>query len=323
MDPLSDILSMLKPQSHLAGLLDLGHPSAIAFQDQAGALKCNTMISGEAWVTIEGCEQPTHLKKGDFFALPTGRPFTIKTDPAVTPDPIERHLSVPLSKQPAIINGGGYAIVASCRFTVSQSHASRLISILPPIIVIPSQDDMAMRLQHSVELILQELTEPRPGGALVAQHLSHIVLIQTLRHHQTTRDGDLGWLAALADARLSLALKAAHSEPGKKWTIATLAQCAGMSRSVFARRFQKTVGQSPMEYVSALRMIKACDQLLSSGDTIAVVAEKFGYQSENAFNTAFKRIMGSPPRQFVNARKPLQNVQKNHEASDNVRAGRF
>ncbi len=305
MDPLSDVLSILKPQSHRTGVLDLGHSCAIAFPDQAGALKCNAVISGRAWVTVEGSKQPVQLDAGDFFVLPTGRPFTIATDTSVSAEPVERYLSGPLSDRPAIVNGGGDTVIASCRFTVTKTHPSQLIALLPSIIVIPAEAAAATHLRHFVELILDELAQARPGGALIAQHLSHVVLVQTLRHHQTVKDGRLGWLAALADERLTAALTAIHEDPGRNWTLTCLAGRAGMSRSVFARRFRDVIGETPMEYLTVLRMIKASDQLLSSGNTISAVAATVGYQSENAFNTAFKRIMGSPPRQYVNKLKSL------------------
>ncbi len=301
-DPLSDILSILKPQSQLAGLLDLGHPSAIAFPDQAGTLKCNVVLSGAAWVSVNRRDGPVLVEKGDFFILPAGLPFEIKTDLKLKADPVEKFLTTPLSEAPAVINGGGAAVIASCRFTIPEPHAVRLIATLPSIFVIPARDSASEQLQHSVSAILEELSEARPGSALVAQHLSHVVLIQTLRHHHAVMDGKLSWLHALADPRLTLALSAMHTEPGKKWTLGLLAEAAGMSRSAFARRFQETVGQSPIEYLSELRMVKASDKLLSSGCTIAAVAEDFGYQSENAFNTAFKRVMGVPPRQYVKER---------------------
>ena len=308
MDPLSDILSILRPQSHLAGLLDLGHPSAIAFPDQAGALKCNAMISGHAWVTVEESGEPVRLDEGDFFVLPTGCPFAISTDLSLVPEPVERHLSAPLSEQQAVVNGGGDVVIASCRFTVSRTQPSQFITRLPPVIVIPAAEAAAAHLRRSVEHILDELAEARPGGALMAQHLSHIVLVETLRHHQAARDGRLGWLAALSDVRLAQALSAIHDDPGRKWTLVSLAEHAGMSRSVFARRFHSIVGETPMDYLAALRMLKASDQLLSSSDTISAVAAKFGYKSENAFNTAFKRIMGSPPRQYVKQQSAIQTA---------------
>ncbi|WP_299208352.1 AraC family transcriptional regulator [uncultured Tateyamaria sp.] len=300
MDPLSDILSILKPQSHLAGLIDLGHPSAVAFPDQAGALKCNTMLAGQCWVAVEGSDTPVLVEKGDFFVLPSGRPFSISTDPSCVPEPLERLFSMPLSEQPAVVNGGGHAAIASCRFIVSQVQPAHFVLMLPPIIVIPAEQAAAAQLQYLVERILDEIAAARPGGLLIAQHLSYVLLVQTLRHQHVAKDGGLGWLAALVDAQLSLALAAIHADIGRRWTLTALAEHAGMSRSVFARRFHDVVGETPMDYLTNLRMAKASDQLKTSRDTIAEVAERVGYQSENAFNTAFKRVVGSPPRQFAN-----------------------
>ncbi|WP_299546987.1 AraC family transcriptional regulator [uncultured Tateyamaria sp.] len=300
MDPLSDILSILKPQSHLAGLIDLGHPSAVAFPGQAGALKCNTMLSGQCWVAVEGSDTPVLVEQGDFFVLPSGRPFSIATGPSCVPEPLERLFSTPLSEQPAVVNGGGHTTIASCRFTVSQVQPAHFVFMLPPIIVIPAEQAAAAQLQYLVERILDEVAAARPGGLLIAQHLSHVLLVQTLRHRHDAKDGGLGWLAALADAQLSLALAAIHADIGRKWTLTALAEHAGMSRSVFARRFHDVLGETPMDYLTDLRMAKASDQLMTSSDTIAEVAERVGYKSENAFNTAFKRVVGSPPRQFAN-----------------------
>lgn len=300
MDPLSDILSILKPQSHLAGLIDLGHSCGIAFPDQAGALKCNTMLSGQCLVTVEGSRTPVLVKQGDFFVLPSGRSFSIATDPSCTPEPIEHLLLAPLSEHPVVVSGGGHATIASCRFTVSKVHPAHFVFMLPPIIVIPAEEAAAAELQYLVERILDEVAAARPGGLLIAQHLSHVLLVQTLRHRNVSKDGDLGWLAALADAQLSIALAAIHEDIGRKWTLGSLAKHAGMSRSVFARRFREVLGVTPMEYLTDLRMAKASDLLMSSGDTISEIAERFGYGSENAFNTAFKRVVGSPPRQFAN-----------------------
>ncbi|WP_415400970.1 AraC family transcriptional regulator [Tateyamaria sp. SN3-11] len=300
MDPLSDILSMLKPQSHLAGLIDLGHQSAVAFPDQAGALKCNAMLAGQCWVAVEGSDTPVLVEQGDFFVLPSGRRFSIATDPSCVPEPLEHLLSVPFSKQPAVVNGGGHATIASCRFTVSQVQPAHFVFMLPPIIVIPAEEAAAAQLQYLVERILDEVAAARAGGLLIAQHLSHALLVQMLRHRHIAKDGCLGWLAALADAQLCLALDAIHADIGRKWTLTALAEHAGMSRSVFARRFHDVLGETPMDYLTNLRMAKASDQLMTSRDTISKVAERVGYQSENAFNAAFKRVVGSPPRQFAN-----------------------
>jgi AraC-like DNA-binding protein len=103
---------------------------------------------------------------------------------------------------------------------------------------------------------------------------------------------------ALADKQMAAAINAMHADPAHNWTIQTLAERAGMSRSTFALKFKATVGASPMEYLTRWRMLLAGDRLTHSGDPISVIALSLGYESESAFSTAFKRVMGCSPRQY-------------------------
>ncbi len=78
-----------------------------------------------------------------------------------------------------------------------------------------------------------------------------------------------------------------------------LAERAGMSRSTFAQRFRETVGETPMEYLTSWRMLLPGDRLLNSRDALADTAVSLGYDSESAFSTAFKRVMGTSPRHYA------------------------
>ena len=146
---------------------------------------------------------------------------------------------------------------------------------------------------------MQELREPQPGGSLIVQHLAHMILVQALRLHLAdgARAG-VGWLFALADKQMSAAMTAMHDDPARRWTLQELAARAGMSRSTFALRFKETVGTSPMEYLAQWRMLLAGDRLENSRDPISLIAPSLGYESEAAFSTAFKRLMGCSPRQY-------------------------
>ena len=93
-----------------------------------------------------------------------------------------------------------------------------------------------------------------------------------------------------------------HDDPAHGWTIQKLAERAGMSRSTFALKFKQTVGESPMEYLTRWRMLRAGDKLANSSDPVSVIALSLGYESESAFSTAFKRVMGSSPRQYTRDR---------------------
>lgn len=98
---------------------------------------------------------------------------------------------------------------------------------------------------------------------------------------------------------MGAAINAMHAEPARRWTLAALARQAGMSRSSFAVKFKAAVGSSPMDYLARWRMLLAGDKLSSTSLPISAIAASLGYESESAFSTAFKRIMGCPPRAYA------------------------
>ena len=93
-----------------------------------------------------------------------------------------------------------------------------------------------------------------------------------------------------------------HDEPAHPWTLQELAERVGMSRSSFAAKFKETVGSTPIDYLIRWRMLLAGDRLKNSGDPISVISQSLGYESESAFSTAFKRVMGCSPRQYSRGR---------------------
>lgn len=194
------------------------------------------------------------------------------------------------------VGGGGDFFVVGSRFTLSGQAANFLLGLLPPIIHIHRKSDQAA-MRWSVERMRQELREGQPGGDLVAQHLAHMMLIQALRVHLAQGGG--GWLYALADHKMSAAIGAMHREPAHRWSVQALAESAGMSRSAFALKFKDAVGVPPLDYLTRWRMLLAGDRLEHSGDPVSVIAFSLGYESESAFSTAFKRVMGCSPRRYA------------------------
>ena len=106
---------------------------------------------------------------------------------------------------------------------------------------------------------------------------------------------DRGWFAALRDPVLAPAMKAIHTAPERKWTVADLATEAAASRSLLDGRFREVLGLSPIRYVKEWRMRIAQDLLATTDVTIASVARRVGYDSEEAFSRAFKRALGQSP----------------------------
>jgi AraC-like DNA-binding protein len=299
-DPLSDVLSILKPHSYMSGGWDVGGDWAIQFSQHQG-IKCYALVSGECWLAIEGVAEPLHLRGGDCFLLPSGRPFRLASDLSVPAVDARTAFGLPLSGRIATIQGGGGCFGVGGHFTFSGDQASILLGVLPPVVHIRRESDKTA-MRWALERMMEELREPRPGSILVAQQLAYVMLVQALRLHLAEGErGGVGWLFALADEHMSAAIHAMHGEPARDWTIQKLAEHVGMSRSTFALRFKETVGKSPMEYLTRWRMMVAADKLTNSSEPISTIALGLGYESESAFSTAFKRVMGRSPRRYSRA----------------------
>ena len=296
MDPLSELIALLKPRTYMSAAMDLGGEWSLQFCAY-GMVKCYAMLSGSTWLVVDGEPAPILITAGDCFLLPSGRTFRIASDPALEPVDGLTILQVPVVDGVRTLQGGGKCFGLGAHFALS-SDAGMLLGLLPPVVHLASQTDReAMR--WALERMRMELREPKPGGALIARQLIDLLLVQALRLHMTNAPGDaVGWLFALSDKPLAQAIEAIHRAPGEPWTVSRLAERANMSRSAFAARFRIKAGLAPMEYLTRWRMLLAGDRLAHSSDSIAQIATQLGYDSVSSFSAAFKRVMGSAPRQF-------------------------
>jgi AraC-like DNA-binding protein len=300
-DPLSDVLALLKPRNYMCGGMDMAGEWSFKFPQHAG-IKCYAVVSGQCWLSVEGVAEPVRLATGDCFLLPLGRPFILASDLSLTPVDAMTFFQMPLNGAIRCVNGGGDCFSVGGHFALAGQHARELLGVLPPIVHIRKESDKAA-MRWSLDRMRQELQHPQPGGILVAEQLAYMILVQALRLHLAEgSSGGVGWIFALADKQMSAAISAMHDDPAHGWTVQELAERAGMSRSTFALKFKATVGQSPMEYMTGWRMLLAGDRLVNSGDSISTIALSLGYESESAFSTAFKRVMGCSPRQYSRGR---------------------
>jgi AraC-like DNA-binding protein len=304
MDPLSDVLSLLKPRSQLCAGLDAAGPWSFLFPAHEG-IKFTAVLRGTCWGIAEGRDQPIRFDEGDCFLLNSGRRFVLASDPALPPGDSEAVIEAAARDDIAIHNGGGEVFLISGRFAFSSRHAPVLFEALPSIIHVPRASAQAEVLRWSLDQLGSELRHPQPGGTLVSVYLVHLMLVQVMRLHLVSASADLptGWFRALSDQRISSAVGAIHAEPARRWTLEELARIAGVSRTIFALRFKSLVGMTAMNYLTRWRMLIAADRLRGSDEGIASIAFSLGYESESAFSTAFKRTMLSSPTQY--RRQPL------------------
>ncbi|QTP57795.1 AraC family transcriptional regulator [Billgrantia antri] len=316
MDPLSDVLSLLKPRSYVSSGFDAGGDWSIQFSNQQNRMKCYAVISGECWLLVEDLAEPLRLRAGECFVLPSGRNFRLASDIALAPVDSSVFFPPPSPGGVVTINSGGDCYLVGSRFGVTGRNSTSLLRMLPPIVHIRKASDQSA-LIWSVERMRQELREQRPGGSLTAQHLAHMMLIQALRLHlEEGLNEGVGWFFALADKQLSAAIAAIHADPAYRWTLQVLAERAGMSRSSFALKFKAAVGETAMDYVSRWRMMLASDRFENTKDSVSTVALSLGYESESAFSTAFKRIMGCTPRQYKRGSPPASPSANSQDTSD-------
>jgi hypothetical protein len=223
LDPLSDVLSLLKPHTYVASGFDLSGEWSIQFDAHRG-IKCWALVSGACWLVVEEGGEPVRLTAGDCILLPNGRRFRLATDLAVGPVPFWDLASVEWRDGIATLGGGGGTMILGGHFAFTGLHGEMLLGAMPPLVHLRQDSDKAA-LHWVLERMRQELTEPQPGGALVAQHLAQMMLVQALRLFLADGRGrSVGWLFALANPRMASAIVAVHAAPGARWTLPALAE---------------------------------------------------------------------------------------------------
>lgn len=143
-----------------------------------------------------------------------------------------------------------------------------------------------------------ESKERAPAWAEIAQRLAEILFVYTLREFMQANPNGAGTLVALSDHRIARALQAVHASPAANWTLQSLAERAALSKTALVEAFRRALGMTPMQYVVSWRMHKARALLAQSGRSVQQIALDVGYESESAFNRAFKGHFGAPPGRF-------------------------
>jgi AraC-type DNA-binding domain-containing proteins len=299
MDPLSEVLSLLRPRSYTVGGFDHGGAFCIRFPLYQG-VKCYILVSGELWLRVDGETSTLRLCEGDCVVLAKGRSFCISSnleEPEAEASLFQEHEFK--NGEIRILNGGGSCFILAGHFYLDGPGIDILTGLLPSVIHLHSEADKAS-LRWYLECLMQELRFPQPGGGLITQQLAYSILVQSLRLYLKGNGGHkAGWLFALGDQPLGQVLQALHENPAQSWTLSEMANMAGMSRSNFAQKFKAKVGMPAMEYLTQWRMLRAADLLSTTKLPVGEIGYSVGYESESAFSAAFKRRMGYSPLQYA------------------------
>jgi AraC-like DNA-binding protein len=194
--------------------------------------------------------------------------------------------------------GGGQETRMVCGFLESSEFLlTPVFRTLPPLLVDRAEDDQVSTLiKSTVSQILAMTETAAPGSELMLGRLMELLFVEVLRRYATRLPASAkGWFAALNDPIVGRALQFVHGDPARRWTVDELAREAGSSRTVLAERFHAVLGQAPIEYITCWRMQLAAERIRNGGGGLAAIAADVGYDSEAAFNRAFKRVTGVTP----------------------------
>jgi AraC-like DNA-binding protein len=296
--PLDEALHYLRMSGTFYCTVSWSAPWATLLPATGGEARFHVITHGHAYLKGPGIEL-RRLKKGDLVLLPQGAGHQLADSPATPPLPDGAVRSEFFSDGYAHFTHGNandtQLICVKARF--HDPTAQRLISLLPKIIHVPSEDSETLEsIEATIRFIAQEAHAMRPGGETILTRLADVLLVQTIRWWiENEPDARIGWLGALRDRQIGRVIMLIHRRPAHAWTLDSLAAEVAMSRSLLAARFKELVGEPVMRYITRWRMQLAVTTLREEKIDIGQLAGRLGYQSESSFNRAFKRYVGMPP----------------------------
>ena len=306
-DALAAVLAAAGVRGTIAATLNAADPWGFDLDDIPGAA-FHAITEGAAWLCLPG-QPDTRLLPGDVVLLPAGTAHVLASDPGAGTVPFDRaaaQLALAAGEELHAGCGAPQTRILCASYHQDPAITLPLLALLPDLLHIPAARASAA-LGTTLRLLAQEIAEPAPGSAAVLNRIVDILFVQVLRTWLTASQPAArgpSWLAALADPIAGPALAVLYTQPGRDWTVASLAAATGVSRATLARRFPATVGDTPAAHLTRWRMDLAAQRLRDSDDTVAAIARTVGYTSEYAFSRAFTRARGIPPGRYRTRSRP-------------------
>ncbi|GAA1540772.1 AraC family transcriptional regulator [Kribbella lupini] len=303
MDVLDDLLAGTRARGGVFNLTVLDPPWGLHIVDEA-PLALATLVRGSAWIMRDSMD-PVRMNERDVAVLCGPEPYVVADTPETEPQ-LRIHpggICEPLPGAPVDYSarlgvrtyGGrpeGEAMVVSGTYQLEGDVSRRLLTALPPVLVVPAAEVTG----PVMEMVLGEIQRDEPGQQSVLDRWLDLALITTLRAWFARPESHApGWYQAQADPVVGLALRLLHEDPAHPWSVVELADRTGVSRASLARRFTALVGEAPMAYLTGWRITLAADLLRETNQTVESIARRVGYANAFALSVAFKRLRGTNP----------------------------
>ena len=253
------------------------------------------LLKGTCYVMMPG-EEVIKMSVGDFIFIPHGSAHIICSKPGNIAVPSAQYVQALLNKKPLFQGDEEETILLGGHFEFATSMQHPFLTSLPRVIQVDNTNvEVNLWMQTIASFMNAEVCSEKLGSKIISGRLAEVLFILIIRSYLERADVEEGFLLALKDERISNSLKAMHERPDKEWTLPQLAAVAGMSRSSYAKKFKRLAGETPLNYLTNWRMLKAKEFLLGSKKNIVEIAGDVGYQSEAAFNRIFKLKVGETP----------------------------
>ncbi len=262
------------------------------------------LVEGAGMVRLEN-EAPIPLEPGDVVVMPHGDAHDMCSVQGIVHKLPEAMIAKLHARDLSAMQTGGGGEVARfvCGFMVCDPLLCRpILDSLPPAFKVNLRTDRSGHwLENTLLHLVEEAASENAGSEAVLAKMSEALFVDTLRRYLAgLPEQEVGWLAAARDPCIGKSLMLLHSRTQHPWTIAELAKEVGLSRSSLVERFTRYLSEPPMAYLIRWRLQLAARALASTSRGVAEIAEDVGYESEAAFNRAFKRKFGLPPARYRN-----------------------
>jgi AraC-like DNA-binding protein len=307
-DAFGDLFRGVRAQGSLFGRSTLTPPWALHFVDGAPLTLC-AVLEGFGWIVPED-GAPERLRVGETAVVRGPGTFTFVDEPGTSAVPLAcgEHCTAPEEggtrhrrgwHDPGDGAPGEATTLVVGAYPLRGEISRRLLDALPAVLKVGTGGEGDPVLDH----LAAEVALDRPGQQVVLDRLLDWLLVCSIREWFDRPGGAApAWYAAQRDPVVGDALRLLHAEPAAPWTVARLADRAGVSRATLAKRFTDLVGEPPLTYLSAWRMTLAADLLIErDAATVAEIARTVGYADAFGFSAAFKRIRGVSPSAFRRA----------------------
>ena len=314
MDAFSEILSGVKMHGAVFFTAEFSAPWGLSMP-AANVMAAKLAPGAEHLVTyhlvVEGGAvieladgQCTELRPGDVVIFPHGDPHHMSSGKgAIQPFP-NYGINAKIKSRdlsPLHAGGGGETSRFVCGYMTCDPYLSRpILNGLPPVFKVNIRTDRSGHwLENSILHLVEEAASGRVGSEAMLAKLSEALFVDTLRRYVAgLPDQQMGWLAGARDPIVGKSLGLLHGRIAHPWTIADLADEVGISRSALVERFTRYLSEPPMTYLTRWRLQLAARALEKTSRGVAEIAVDVGYESEAAFNRAFKRELGQPPGRY-------------------------